>query len=75
MTDREKRDHVAKEGVMITTISITEENGSLSVTCHIPEEAQTKVSGELAKQTMNFIQRIMNRLTDQNQNISTIITQ
>ena len=60
---------------MIITISITEENGSLSVACHIPDEAQTKVSGELAKQTMAFIQRVMNSVTNQNQNISTIITQ
>lgn len=60
---------------MTSTISIIEENGSLSVVCHIPDEAQTKVSGELAKQTMDFIQRVMNSLTDQNQSISTTITQ
>lgn len=55
---------------IISTITLTEEDGQLTVIGHIPEEAKTQVSGQLAIRIMGLVQETMNRLTGQEKDIS-----
>jgi hypothetical protein len=55
--------HKKGEGMGSITITITEIDNKLSVSCNIPDELKEKVSGALAARTLDYINITMNKLT------------